>query len=79
MAARLSRLRITLPCSRWPPSILGVNSAIAAVNARSRQVPRVWFDFAVRGPLGPFSPQVLPTDSDRGAAPYPGGTLTVPF
>ena len=60
-------------------AIVGVNSAIDEAKTHCKQVPRAKLDFGVHGPLGPFSPQVPPTDSDRSQAPYIGGTLTIPF
>lgn len=60
-------------------AIVGVNGAIDAAKAKCKQVPRVRLDLGVHGPLGPFTPHMPITDSDRSKAPYVGGTLTIPF
>lgn len=60
-------------------AIAAVQSEIDAAKAKCKQVPRAKLEFGAHTPLGPFSPHVPPTEGDRGAAPYVGGTLTIPF
>lgn len=59
--------------------IVAVHGAIEAARAHCHQVPSVRVELGAHAPLGPFSPSTPPTDADRGAAPYVGGTVTIPF